>query len=166
MLEWQAHASPFRNRKLLKQWAVILAVMHGLPIVLLVFIGGKQAAGFMFLIGLAVAAVSLTVFVIAAWLSDRMGYRYSFSMFNEGVMAQVGLPASATLPVAWKTGPQPISLSNIVDAVLWRDVQYTEVDEPSRQIMLHRRGRGPFLLACTADNVDRVYAFVRSKTCR
>lgn len=58
---------------------MILAVMHGLPIVLLVFIGGKQAAGFMFLIGLAVAAVSLTVFVIAAWLSDRMGYRYSFS---------------------------------------------------------------------------------------
>lgn len=87
-------------------------------------------------------------------------------MFNEGVMAQVGLPASATLPVAWKTGPQPISLSNIVDAVLWRDVQYTEVDEPSRQIMLHRRGRGPFLLACTADNFDRVYAFVRSKTHR
>lgn len=166
MLEWQAHASPFRNRKTLKQWAMILAVRHGFLIVLLVFIGGKQAAGFMFIIGLVFAAVSLTMIVIVARLADLMGCCYSFGLFNEGVITQVGLPASATLPVAWKVGPQPISLSNIVDAVRWQDVQYAEVDEPSRQMMLHRHSRSPFLLVCTADNVDRVYAFVWSKTRR
>lgn len=110
----------------------------------------------------------LMMMVIAAWLFDRMGYRYLFSMFNEGVMAQVGLPVSASLQPAWKASAsrQPISLSNIGGAVRWSDVHYAEVDEPSRQMMLHRSGRLTFLFAGTADNFDWVSSLVRSKTCR
>ncbi|WP_322486781.1 hypothetical protein [Chloroflexus sp.] len=150
--------------------------MLGIPIVLLGLFMGAITEQNRWQVALRVMAVTggviLGLLLLVMLVFIRVGYEQHFQLDEEGVQAKVSGRTSAFLKlvrIGWLFSGRPSAMgAGLVmrtgDAIRWHDVTKVEVNERQRQMTLYRKGRPPFLLACTAEHFATVREIVQAKT--